>query len=259
MTFECANFLTATALKELWDAPKPHDVWEILEREAAARAEDIAIELRREAEAVAIVNPGSAERLGQIADEVEKVHDSVNVSAIQNLADLVALYRKYPICYSATFNRLLGSFLARCPARRKDQRVGKLRHAMKLLSNIYVAVFLIQRWGQDRTQRRRAETIPRTARSCATRASSEFLHGSTRAFRCGPRARVCGSLCKAGELHPLRVQTCPQAITKLKGRVESGTDGDAEFAFSIPISPDQAELWFLAGESYGATLSSRRR
>jgi hypothetical protein len=41
-------------LKQLWDAPKPGDVWVILEREAAGRAEDIAAELRRESEAVAI-------------------------------------------------------------------------------------------------------------------------------------------------------------------------------------------------------------
>jgi uncharacterized protein with von Willebrand factor type A (vWA) domain len=83
-------------LNQLWDAPGPGDAWVILEREGAGRAEDIAAELRREAEAVAIANPSLSKRLSQIADEVDEVHDSVDrFAAIQNLTDLVALYRRY--------------------------------------------------------------------------------------------------------------------------------------------------------------------
>ena len=132
-------------LQQLWDAPIPHAVWVILEREAAARADDIAAELRREAEAVAIVNPSLSKRLSQIADEVDEVHDSVDrFAAIQNLTDLVALYRRYPVCHLGTFNRLLGAFWLDALRDGKTARVENLRHAMKLLSNIYVAVSLIQ-------------------------------------------------------------------------------------------------------------------
>lgn len=130
------------ALKQLWDAPEPHAVWVILEREAAARADDIAAELRHEAEAVAFVNPGASKRLGQIADEIDTVHDSIGLfAAIRDLTDLVALYRKYPICHTTTFNRLLGAFWLDSNHDGKTTTVGKLRHAMKLLSNVYVAVF----------------------------------------------------------------------------------------------------------------------
>jgi hypothetical protein len=124
-------------LKQLWDAPKPHAVWVILEREAAARADDIAAELRREAEAVAIVNPSLSKRLSQIADEVDEVHDSVDrFAAIQNLTDLVALYRKYTVCHSATFNRHLGAFWLDAVHDENTTRVENLRHAMKPLFRI---------------------------------------------------------------------------------------------------------------------------
>jgi hypothetical protein len=187
--------------------------------------------------------------LGQIADEVEKVHDSVErFAAIQNLADLVALYRKYPICYSATFNRLLGSFWLDALHDGKTERVGKLRHAMKLLSNIYVAVFLIQRSGQMDPEAW-AETI-QNSEILRDPSFHEFLDRRAR-FAADHGHASAEAFAKLASYIRLGCKLA-QAMTQFKGRVDSGTDGDAEFAFSIPISPDQAELWFLAGEEFTA-------
>jgi len=46
-------------LQQLWDAPIPHAVWVILEREAAARADDIAAELPAQSATAHIDAPNS--------------------------------------------------------------------------------------------------------------------------------------------------------------------------------------------------------
>ena len=236
-------------LKQLWDAPEPHAIWVILELKTAARADGIAAELRLEADAVAIVNPGAAERLGQIADEVDRVHDSVEgFASIQNLADMVALYRKYPICHFDTFNRLLGAFWLDAMRDGKTARIGKLRHAMKLLSSIYVAVSLIRNSGQmDRTLW--AETIQNSEilrdpsfhefLDERARFAADHKHASAEVFaQMASYIRVCS-------------KASPQ-LAYLKRKEANETEGDAKIAVRIPISPEQAELWFLVSERFGA-------
>jgi tetratricopeptide (TPR) repeat protein len=236
-------------LKQLWDAPKPHAVWVILEREAAARADDIAAELRHEADAVAIVNPGPSKLLGQIAAEVDKVHDSVDrFAAIQNLADLVALYRKYPICHSTNFNRLLGAFWLDAMHDGKAARVGNLRQAMKLLSKIYVAVSLIQGANQMEPGVW-AETIQNSEilrdpsfhqfLDQRARSAADQKHASAEGFAMmASYIRLC---CKLGPI-----------LTHFKRKQSSETEGDAEVVLRIPVSPDQAELWFLVSKQFVA-------
>jgi hypothetical protein len=239
-------------LKQLWDAPKPGDVWVILEREAAGRADDIAAELRREAEAVAIANPSLSKRLSQIADEVDEVHDSVDrFAAIQNLTDLVALYRRYPVCHTATFNRLLGAFWLDALRDGKTARVKDLRYAMKLLSNIYVAVSLIQS-ANEMEPEVWAETI-QDSEILRDPSFHEFLderarfaakqkHASAQGFaQMASYIRFC---CKAAPV-----------LTGLKRATASETENDAEVVLRIPVSADQAELWFLVSEEFGAVAS----
>lgn len=234
-------------LKQLWDASNPHAVWVILEREAAARADGIAAELRREAEAVAIVNPGPSKRLGQVADEVDKVQDVVErFAAIRNLAELVALYRKYPICHSATFNRLLGAFWLDAMRDGGTAKVGMFRHAMKLLSSIYSAVSLIQRSRQmdpaiwtETIQNSEILRNPSFHLFLDQRArfAADHAHTSAEAFaRLASYIRWC---CKLAGI-----------MTHLRQKATSDTHNEAEITICIPVSPDQAELWFLVSTQF---------
>ena len=239
-------------LKQLWDAPKPGDVWVILEREAAGRAEDIAAELRREADAVAIANPSLSKRLSQIADEVDEVHDSVDrFAAIQNLTDLVALYRKYPVCHTATFNRLLGAFWLDALRDEKTARVKDLRHAMKLLSNIYVAVSLIQ-GANEMEPEVWAETI-QDSEILRDPSFHEFLDQRARFAAKQKHASAQGFAQMASYIR-FCCKTAP-VLTGLKQAAASETESDAEVVLRIPVSADQAELWFLVSEEFGVVAS----
>lgn len=236
-------------LKQLWDAPAPHSVWVILGREAAARSDGIATELRLQAQAAAIVHPGVSKRLGQIADEVDKVHESVEgFAAIHNVADLVSVYQKYPICHTKTFKRLLGAFWFDAMREGKTARVGSLREAMKLLSNVQVAVFLIQRSGQMGTQVW-AETIqnsdilrdPSFHEFLDQRAHLAADHGDASAEILAKMASYIRLCCKVAP-----------TLTNLKRKQANETDDEAILAIRIPASPDQAELWFLISEQFRA-------
>jgi tetratricopeptide (TPR) repeat protein len=239
------------ALKELWDAPQPHTVWVILGREAAARANDIAGELRLEAEALAAVNPEPAKRLRQIADEIDRVHDSIErFASVKSLAELVAVYRKYPICHHAVFNRLLGAFWLDAIRDGKTEVLGNLRRAMKLLSNVYVAVFLIQRSTQM-GPKVWAETIEH---SDILRDPNfhEFLDERAR-FAAAQRHESAEAFAQMASA----IRYCCRvaaAMTHLRQRATDHADGEATVSFSIPVSPDQAEMWFLVSEQF-ATLS----
>jgi hypothetical protein len=68
-------------LKQLWDAPGPRAVWEILQREPAARTSGILEEIRGEARELSDFNPGGAERLLQIADEIDRIRTCCKLSA----------------------------------------------------------------------------------------------------------------------------------------------------------------------------------
>jgi CHAT domain len=239
-------------LKQLWDAPGPGDVWVILEREGAGRAEDIAAELRREAEAVAIANPGLSKRLSQIADEVDEVHDSVDrFAAIQNLTDLVALYRRYPVCHTATFNRLLGAFWLDALREGKTARVKDLRHAMKLLSNIYVAVSLIQS-ANEMEPEVWAETI-QDSEILRDPSFHEFLDRRAR-FAAEQKHASAQGFAQMASYIRFCCQVAP-LLTGLKRAAASETESDAEVVVRIPVSADQAELWFLVSEEFGAVAS----
>jgi hypothetical protein len=239
-------------LKQLWDAPRPHDVWVILEREAAARADDIAAELRRETEAVTIINPSLSNQLSQIADEVDKVHNFVDsFAAIQNVTDLVALYQKYPACHLATFNRLLGAFWLDALRDEKTARLENLRHGMKLLSNIYVAVFMIQS-ANKMAPEVWAETIQHSE---ILRDSSfhEFLDQRAR-FAAKQNHASAQSFAQMASYIRFCCKVAP-VLTTLKQAAASETNSDAEIVFRIPSTAEQAELWFLVNKKFAELAS----
>jgi hypothetical protein len=239
-------------LKQLWDAPKPHNVWVILEREGAARANDIAAELRREAEAVAIIKPSLSKRLSQIADEVDKVHDCVDsFAAIQSVTDLVALYRKYPVCHLATFNRLLGAFWLDALHDGRTARVENLRHAMKLLSNTYVAVFLIQS-ANKMAPEVWAETI-QNSEILRDPSFHEFLDQRAR-FAAQQNHSSAQSFAQMASYIRFCCKVAP-VLTALKQAAASESESDAEVVLRVPISAEQAELWFLVNKEFAALAS----
>jgi hypothetical protein len=77
-------------LQKIWGSRGYDDLWELMGRESAARAADIAPELLREADACRQLNPDLASRLEQMGHAVSQVHKCVDqFAAVTNMAELL--------------------------------------------------------------------------------------------------------------------------------------------------------------------------
>ena len=137
----------------------------------------------------------------------------------------------------------------------KTARIGNLRHAMKLLSSIYVAVSVIRNSGQmDRTLW--AETIQNSEilrdpsfhefLDERARFAADHKHASAEIFaQMASYMRIC---CKAS----------PQ-LAYLKRKEEDETEGDAKVAVRIPISRNRLNCGFSCPSGLGCYRSTLHR
>lgn len=233
-------------LKQLWDSSGPSTLWQILEREPAARASGISEELRREAEDVSRFNSSMAERLVLIAEEIERIRGSIDrFAAIESIGDLLDLYRSHPICHSNNFNRLLGVFWLDALQCGDTATAANLRRGMKLLSTIYVAVNLIKH-SKEMDPKEWARTIQADV-ILVDPSFHQFLDERAHflAKQVNPHAEGFAQMATY-------IRTCSRlapAIVQIEDR-DRGSKVDGPIKVHIPVSPDQAELWFLVSKDF---------
>src|ERR1035437_1921108 len=235
-------------LKQLWDTPGPRSVWEILERDSAARESGISEELRREAEGVTQFNSSAAQRLVRIAEEIERIRGSIDrFAAIETVTDLLDLYRSHPFCHTTNFNRILGVFWLDTLRNGETVTTANMRRAMKLLSNIYVAVNLIKT-SKQMDPKQWARTIqeseilgdPSFHQFLDERAYFAAEHGNPSAEGFAQMAsyiRTCSKLAPG--------------ITQVEKHLSGKKQNEGPIKVRIPVSPEQAELWFLVSKNFG--------
>ena len=234
-------------LKQIWDTKGPDSLLRILEREPVARESGIAEELRREAEEISPYNASAAEHLVLIAEEIEGIRKDIGrVALVETVGDLLEVYKSRPFCHSSNFNRLLGVFWLDARRNGDAVMVANLRRAMKVLSDIYVAVHQIQA-STDLDRKVWARQIvaskilsdPNFHRFLDARA--HFL-----AEQKNPHAEDFAKVA-------VYIRTCSRvapSIVQLEDR-EMGLKMDGPIKVRIPVSADQAELWFLISKDFG--------
>jgi hypothetical protein len=224
-------------LKQLWDSPGPSTLWQILEREPAARESGVSEEVRREAEDVYRFNSSAAEHLVLIAKEIERIRDNIDrFAAIETVSDLLDLYRSRPICHSSNFNRLLGVFWLDALRIGEPATIANMRRGMKLLSNIYVAVNLIKH-AKEMDPKEWARTIQADA-ILDDLSFHQFLNERAHFL-----AKQGNPLAEGFAQMATYIRTCSRlapGITRIDER-NSGGKVDGPIRVHIPVSADQAE------------------
>jgi hypothetical protein len=128
-------------LQKIWGSKGYDDLWNLMGRESAARAADIAPELLREADECRQLNPDLASRLEQMGHAVSQVHMCVDqFAAVINMAELLNVHKSYEFTWTSKFNLILGGFWSDALKSGDQLRIRGLRRGMKLLQNVYVAV-----------------------------------------------------------------------------------------------------------------------
>jgi tetratricopeptide (TPR) repeat protein len=234
-------------LKEIWDTKGPDALLKILEREPAAREGGIAEELRREAEEISPYNVSAGERLVLIAEEIDGIRKDIGrVALAETVGDLLEVYKSRPFCHSSNFNRLLGVFWL--DARRKGDAamVANLRRAMKVLSDIYAAIHQIQASTQlDRKVWARQIV---TSRILSDPNFHQFLDARAH-FLAEQKNPYAENFAKIA----VYIRTCSRvapSLVQIEDR-QRGVTMDGPIKIHVPVSPDQAELWFLISEGFG--------
>jgi len=217
-------------------------------REPAARSGDIALELRKECDACALVNPELANRLTSIADVVEQIHKSINrFAAIEGMADFLALHKDFPFCWSARFNRLLGAFWMDALQGSDTKRKDALRRALRFLRDVYVAVYLLSKVSPGSVESWITQ-IKENPLLCDTnfhefldeRAHFAALNGHTFAEAFAQMASYIRHCC-----------TTVSAITQLRQM----TPSEEYVSVRLPLPPDLAELWFIVNEEFSTAMT----
>jgi len=207
-------------------------------REPDARSADLALELRNESAACALLNPELASRLTQMANLVQQVHTSINrFAAINGIGDLLALHKDFPFCWSARFNRLLGAFWGDALRGADTERKNALRRALRFLRDVYVTVHSIRELssGDIESWTMRVNANPLLCDGNFHKFLDERAHfaASIGDISAEPFAQIASYMrmwCKT-----------VSAITKL----ERISPTEEEVPLRLPLPPDRAELWFI--------------
>lgn len=239
-------------LQQLWNSTGKDDVWDVMAREPAARVADIALELVSEADDCRLVNPNLAERLEAIGEEVARVNTSVDrFASITGMADLLELYRSYELSWLGKFNRILGGYWADVLRSGDQQRIQGLRNGLKVLQSVYVAIH-----EATKPEGKGEETWTRMLQSSPLLCDPHFHEFLDR--RAHFAAKHNGAFAEFFAQLADYLRFCcktVRAITKLQEH-QAGTDGtDGHVEFSLPLRPEQAELWFAICEEFIATAS----
>ena len=234
-------------LKQIWETQGPDALFKILEREPAARENGIAEELRREAAALALYQSSAVERLVEMAEAIEGFREAVDRFArVETVGDLLEAYKARPLSHGSNFNRLVGAFWLDALRDGDTTRAANLRRAMKVLSSVYAAMREIATSGrlkpEDWARRIVASDIlgdPKFHEFIDSRA--HFL-----AKQNNPHAENFAKLATF-------IRTCSRvapSILQIRDRDE-GVPIEGPIKVHIPVSPDEAELWFLVSREFG--------
>lgn len=229
-------------LTQIWSSQGPNELLEIMGREPAARSPEIATELRKQSEACALVNPQLSDRLTEMAGAVERIHECVNrFSAIEGMADLLALHKKFPFCWMAKFNRLLGAFWMDALRENDSTRRNSLRHALRFLRDVCVSVYLMQK-GMSGDFEQWITRIEENPLLCDNnfhefldeRAHFAALNGDPSAEAVAQTATYIRYICK---------------LVSATKHLRQSSLSEEHVSFRLPSLPDQAELWFIVDEA----------
>jgi hypothetical protein len=234
-------------LKRILETQGPDALFKILEREPAARANGIAGELRREAAEIALYQSSAVERLIEMAEAIEGFREAVDRFArVETVGDLLEAYKARPLSHGSNFNRLVGAFWLDALRDGDTTRAANLRRAMKVLSSVYAAMQEIATSGrlkpEDWARRIVASDIlgdPKFHEFIDSRA--HFL-----AKQNNPHAENFAKLATF-------IRTCSRvapSIVQIRDR-DDGVPISGPIKVHIPVSPDEAEIWFLVSREFG--------
>jgi hypothetical protein len=216
-------------------------------REPAARSREIAAELRNQSEACAFVNPRLSDRLTEMAGAVERIHESIDrFAAIEGIADLLALHKKFTFCWMAKFNRLLGAFWMDALRGSDSTRRDTLRRALKVLQDVYVAVYLIKKGvsGDFEQWMTKIEENPLLCDNNFHEFLDERAHFA--ALNDDPSAEA------VAQMATYIRHTCKSA-SAIKHLRES-PPSEEYVSLRLPSLPDQAELWFIVNKKVSMAM-----
>ena len=234
-------------LKRIWETQGPDALFKILEHEPAARENGIAEELRREAAELAFYQSSSVERLIEMAEAIEGWHEDVERFArVGSVGDLLEAYRTRPLCHGSNFNRLVGAFWLDALRNGEAARLVGLRRAAKVLSKVYTAIQEIAKSGRL-SKEEWARTIV-ASDILGDPKFHEFLDSRAHFL-----AKQKNSNAETFAKLAAYIRTCSRvapSIVKIKDR-DNGVPIEGPIKVHIPVSPDQAELWFLVSREFG--------
>lgn len=149
-------------------------------KESLARAQDVAPELLREADACRYVNTNLAGKLEEMAAEVSRIQTCVQqfVTA-KTMADLLGAYQTYEFAYSDKFHLILGGFWTDALRSEDQQTIEGLRRGLKLLRDVNVALHEITHAKEQEEGDAWARRLLRNPLACDTH-FHEFLDGRAR-------------------------------------------------------------------------------
>jgi len=234
-------------LKQIWETRGPDALFKILEHEPAAREDGIAEELRKEAAELALYQSSSVERLIEMAEAIEGWHEDVERFArVGSVGDLLEAYRARPLCHGSNFNRLVGAFWLDALRNGEAARLVDLRRAAKVLSRVYTAIQEIAKSG-----RLSKEDWARTIVASDILGDPKFHEflDSRAHFLAKQKDSNAETFAKLAAY----IRTCSRvapSIVKIKDR-DNGVPIERPIKVHIPVSPDQAELWFLVSREFG--------
>src|SRR5579864_3761784 len=234
-------------LKQIWDTQGPDALLKILEREPAAREIGIVEELRREAEELTPYKSSAAERLVKIAEAIEGFRKDIDRFAhVETVGELLEAYKARPFCHASNFNRLLGAFWLDAIRDRNTVMIANLRRAMKVLSDVYVAIQEIPASRQLKTKDWARKIVESKILSDPN--FHQFLDARAHflAKQKNPHAETFAQLA-------VYIRTCSRiapSIVQIEDR-DNGKPMNGPIKVHIPVSPDHAELWFLVSGDFG--------
>jgi len=240
------------ALQQIWNSRGPDDLLEIMAGESAARDPVIATELRNQSKDCAGVNQDLAERLMEMAKGVERLHEAVDqFAAVQTMADLLALHKRFPPAWLGKFNRLLGAFWGDSRKDNDTARQDSLRHAFRLLRDVYVAVYLIKTGVSQELDEWGAQ-IEQHPLLC----DSNFHEFLDERFNFAAKVHEKSADGFAQMSSYIR-QVC-KSVTVLRSIRETPPTDD-EVHVRMPLRPDWAELWFLVTQEFSMAATDIAR
>jgi CHAT domain-containing protein len=234
-------------LQKIWGSRGHDDLWELMGRESAARAADIAPELLREADACRQLNPDLASGLEQMGHAVSQVHMCVDqFAAVTNMAELLNVHKSYEFTWTGKFNLILGGFWSDALQSGDQPRIQGLRRGMKLLQNVYVAVHETMEpkgKGEDSwTKKLQSSPLlcdPSFHEFLDRRALFAGKHNHPSAGGFAEMAKYLRFCCKMA-----------RAITKIEEHTAAGGDDDGYVEIKLPLTPEQADIWFAISEEF---------